>query len=1176
MIFYPIKFYDSDYADINTIYKSKRSWEHIIVAYGNNSDGIPGCIIINNINSPIYVRGYTKHEIKEKLREIKVFDYTIIKKYMKGFDHYEKDKSVFYGICPKSFKMRKKICDAFDKVYNLPQSYKDLHCVVFGLYDLHPSVWWKLDNPIKKSTIYGKFTYEVNINRITETEGPIDKKMRVGCWDIETRSYNSSKPQPYQIEPNKNGAYDVMFMISFSLKWYNGENIGSWVLTTKETEETDKTTIIKCESQKDLTVKFLKLLAKYKPNILYDFNGMNFDWQFIDARVKFYNIDIYKIFNVKRPTGSYNSRIFDHKFDTRSKIKIESNKNIEGTTFTTCDCICMDLLPLLKREFDYSNGPKANFRRLNEFLADNGLALKYDLPYHIMNKYYDNDNKEGMTEAAIYCKQDAEALFALSEKRLFLEMAEETSNSSYVQLHSYLYRANTFKLQNAIMKEARDKGYLFRTKYSSSHSVGEGAIVISPDRGLHNYNSFDYDLYSQRLKEEIDMKTDEFVYTSREETKNYIKDLDLYLQNICYEALKQFPPPENIQPWIASRPVFALDFSSLYPSSDREGNLCPSTISKNPMPDFREQTFLGQIKYINRNEMGIIPTFLDRKYHERMEVKKASWAAEDPYQAKLLGVKEKMLKIGLNSVYGSFGDSNNRYFYNPYIQTGIVQYSRMALIVAKIIAEHLGCVVRYGDTDSIYSSFPNEYFEECDNIYSQSNKTYEDIVQYWKSMVEITIKNSKFISDKINEYFISITGNKFYRIVYEETGGPVLWITKKNYIMVVHEKEFNKEFFDRVFRDKERDYKYISKNILEKGVATRKRDRSDFTKHRFLDIVLECFHPMIKQSRLEIIENFLKNLNANQDNIEQFKLQALYKSSISDTDVKRVFARRMKRMYDYEMSDLEYFDYYVIKRDFDLDGKRITKIGDKMLLAQFYNGEEIDKDYYTCKIIGTVSRLIINYPGIYDNDGAKRYLKSVVKSKRNKGAETRAYKKVKNINEISNYNIFKHEMNIDLMDESKFLTELMCDLCEEHNRKAYESEKISIYRYSFHIPDKGFSQEVIDMVDKITFFSEKSCKRIIKVNENKLTKNLTNLVTNDVLVEQSRYYNYIKKEKKRCLENFEKGEEISTKVYKPKIDISEFHQKLDIIENSLIIIILMKALINKYNVQRDPLYNFTH
>lgn len=1224
--FFPITFFDKD-----------KNFEYFVLSYGNVYTGYPCAIVITNIELPILIKiegdpESLKADIKEFLKKNRCFANKYGFTEGKPFNGYQHEKDSYLELYFKSLSIRNKAINLLSEKFDVMENDKSmLHRNTMAKYGLNTANWLKItkynyydtNNPGKYSDFHDGIILEVdvrNISNIKNTSGKnfIEKKQRKLAWDIETKTYGVyGKPKFNRIVPDVlDSNYDVVFMASFILKWHQGDDIINILLTTKdqnvpkEDDELQYVTIL-CEDQFDLIGVFFKLFKMYRPNEVLDFNGMKFDWPMVNNRLrhneKFYKnvIEMLKFSKEGSMTRRYmkfgpsikyndDKRPKDVK-DFGERIKLGGTAFHNGDSFSFTDCVHIDLLPMMLKDFEYNAGDKSNIRSLNAFLEDNEIPTKKDMPYHVMHKYYDEGDLDKMKLVGDYCIYDSIALHRLEEKRNIIDSVQKMADLTHTTLKDGVYNANGIKILNKIRQEAFKKNLVMRSNWVRPNHTQFGAIVLTPNVGLHAYNKFDFDKYTPSLQEELSYRDLKFRKQSIDSNEGHIKELQSKRLRVALRKLiAKYPPKIEGIEWVADRPSSALDYTSLYPSVEREENMSPESVlhTQEEVKDeikrgttkemIHKHTFAGETKWIkqhggDKKNMALIPTMLNdlferrlvvknliKDYHKQLDAneKKLTELLKDidtedlkqlvtdvgngdlsaidgnlkeikvivqsnsdlKFLINLKTSEEKAIKIVLNSTYGMFGDGNNRHFYSPYITQGTCNLGRFYLLCAKIFSEHYGFVVNYGDTDSIYISAPEHCFDKVDKLYQDGKIS---IIEYKKEMIRINIRETLKMGDIINSLLVKEFNTVFMKIVYEETLYPVVYISKKFYTGTIHKKDVNDDFLNHIYnlKDKTTDFKYISEHVFQRGIATRKRDKSGFVKQCLFELLLKCFDFELKDSLLNICAGTVQKIMDNKYDRRLFLSYATYKRGCANVK-NNTFARNMMDQFNEEIDDLEKFKYYVVKRrdfNFTVDGRRITKIGDRMVLAKFADDMELDMEYYVGTFIGSL-KTILTYHHMFigerekQQNDAEKYLKGIYKGNMPKGyrsRETNINKKLFKNMKNEKMHIYNIQFNLELLGSDDMVNHILQNTKQIVTDKFYHEDcsgsTIEIDKLNITSADVGMTQHLVNMVKSKGEITEEYLldTGVKRVGNNRYKKKYMDFLNNELEKSKDMFYKHL-------------------------------------------------------------------
>lgn len=170
-----------------------------------------------------------------------------------------------------------------------------------------------------------------------------------------------------------------------------------------------------------------------------------------------------------------------------------------------------------------------------------------------------------------------------------------------------------------------------------------------------------------------------------------------------------------------------LDFNSLYPSIIQEYNVCFTTIERK-----RDMNghWLPSDPPSASTPRGVLPSTIRELVDKRKEVKSRLSSEKDATKRKQLDMRQLAIKLVANSMYGSLGFRNSRFYAMPMAEL-ITRKGREALEKAKSIADSVSMDVIYGDTDSIMiNTHTNEYAkvrEMGTELKKKINKSFSEL-----------------------------------------------------------------------------------------------------------------------------------------------------------------------------------------------------------------------------------------------------------------------------------------------------------------------------------------------------------------------------------------------------------------------------------------------------------------
>ncbi|RGB29794.1 DNA polymerase family B-domain-containing protein [Rhizophagus diaphanus] len=263
-------------------------------------------------------------------------------------------------------------------------------------------------------------------------------------------------------------------------------------------------------------------------------------------------------------------------------------------------------------------------------------------------------------------------------------------------------------------------------------------------------------------------------------------------------------------------------------------------------------------------------------------------------------------------------------------------------LVAKFVSEK-GFKIKYGDTDSLYLTCPDKYYEICNRAFNEGKLSKKE---YWTEMVNITMGVIKKLRDQVNAYLRIKNGTSYLKIVYKEVLFPVCFTSKKKYFSVLHEGVVN----------------FRPDDLFRKGIDTVKQGQSQLFKFIGKKIMWEAININNTYSIHKIVENTLREAKHKQWDFYDFIVMATWKPKKKNLCIHRFIGWMREK--NERIPDLsERFNYVVVK-DPPLYNKKGRKephrVGDYMEYADITKklNMEIDINYYLEKTVKIYIRFI--------------------------------------------------------------------------------------------------------------------------------------------------------------------------------------------------------------------------
>jgi hypothetical protein len=370
--------------------------------------------------------------------------------------------------------------------------------------------------------------------------------------------------------------------------------------------------------------------------------------------------------------------------------------------------------------------------------------------------------------------------------------------------------------------------------------------------------------------------------------------------------------------------------------------------------------------------------------------------------------KQLAIKLIMNTTYGETGFNISPFFLVE-VAGAVTYMGQRMLKLPKAYIGDKGFDVIYGDTDSLYTTPPEDAYKEVDELY-ESGKISK--LEWWFRMADLSMDVMDRCRDDVNEMLYEYTGTRFLNMAYEEVLWPYMMVGKKKYVGLKHEGIVDLTLcrpdckFEKFAKDK---------LVFVRGLELKKRGSSEVLKTCCMEVLWRAFNVAESRTLREICEDKLKEVKTRPWNPRMFVKTVKYKEpGFKPTGEPRQgnlkvheFMNRMKEVQSkhpelgIRVAELgERFEYIIVERyphAYNIRGvSQNLGMGERMEYAtvvcgpkdgpdanktntayEAYLGETLrpDLDYYVeNELVGQLSRFIIYHP---EYDRVYEYLRDV-------------------------------------------------------------------------------------------------------------------------------------------------------------------------------------------------------
>lgn len=663
-----------------------------------------------------------------------------------------------------------------------------------------------------------------------------------------------------------------------------------------------------CESESEVLENFRKFVVETDPDFVIGYNIDGFDWKYLFDRAE----------RVCKPGSPFPfmSRII--LYPSAVKEKTFSSKQQGSSVFRTLQLVGRvnaDLYTQIKNE--YTNFKILKLSHVAKTLLDDKKEnQKIDLSIEIMNLFFKSGDPKKLAEIHKYCLQDTLVPLLIWRKLENLATKFSMSRVTNVFPNDLFQRGQSFKVWVQLATYARQEGYVLNKlpEFKNIDSV-EGATVLDPIPGF-------------------------------------------YLN------------------------VSALDFASLYPSIMRKHNLSFDSIifdhatlkqlDKKGVKYKIFKTGIGEVA-VQQTFESLLSKLLRKLGEERSLAKKEmkdAIARGDTDSAKINNGRQLALKISANSIYGFTGAPVSQY-YCPLITATVTSIGRGMIADTKNFVEknysEAGATVIYGDTDSVFVTFPE--IADTEDGFRQKFRLADEIAE------AVTLF---FGEDRV------------IVLENEKTFTQLILLKKKKYIgyKVEHPND--------------------SKKIDRKGVMDVRRDYSDFQQKVYSKVTTLLLNSEgYTQEAIDFLESSLNDLINGKVSIEDLTLTRRLAGSYKNPNVpQNIVTQKIEQRNPGSgprPGDRVSFVPIVLSSGHD-KAKFFERVDDPEYVTK--NNVPIDYAYYVETFLSAMVDLFRPF------SGGETKVKNLIRSYSERGKA-----KVRNIRSLKDFGFFKKESVVPSVEE---------------------------------------------------------------------------------------------------------------------------------------------------------------
>jgi DNA polymerase elongation subunit (family B) len=700
---------------------------------------------------------------------------------------------------------------------------------LFHELDISPAspILFEGDAEDPEENVHVDLCYKVHYKDVV----PVPSKsipLYIASYDIEVYSDSG-------LFPVASNDWDEIIQIGVSFR-YSDDMLNSYrrlvfVNGTVDPSNDSSVEFISCKNEKDLLLRFEKLIRDENPDAICGFNTFGFDDSYIADRAEKLKIQL----NFGRTEGSN----WKQDFVNTEKKKFElASGTFAVRYFEMPGRLPIDLLLSVRREQNLDSYKLDNVA--TTFLRDK--VTKVEKLDSTRVKIHTKNTRGLFTGNLVRFDVVGNTINPYQEGRKFHTEVVESKSFIVRTEDEILNDVDISKLEWSFTKDDISAKDMFVSHKGTAAQRAEVAKYCIQDCDLVLTLMAKLDtLVNARGMADVCRVPIQYIFLRGQGIKIYsavvynaskrnqiIMTQEGFDGDTSYEGAIVLPPKIGMY---LNQPIPVLDFNSLYPSNMIAYNLSPDTLlyvkrydengSKKWQrgPDGKEFIERGyridEIKYDVHDEsgagrmvcgfvqpktddprtVGLLPLTLDILLKKRKETRKLMETTEDDAQKSVLNGLQLAYKVVANSVYGQCGSKTSP-IRSLEVAASTTAAGRDRIQDAKRIVEtEFNGQVIYGDTDSIFIKFQTTNLEE-----------------------------SMKLGQQAAERITSWINRKPYKIEYEKTFYPFILFCRKRYVGMMYEDD---------------PHKCKRKSM---GIALKRRDNAPIVKDVFggaLDILME-------------------------------------------------------------------------------------------------------------------------------------------------------------------------------------------------------------------------------------------------------------------------------------------------------------------------------------------------
>jgi DNA polymerase elongation subunit (family B) len=651
---------------------------------------------------------------------------------------------------------------------------------LLAIADLPSSSWIKCKGiliPEKDKTSTKKYEYRVSCRDLKKIDEEQAMQMpivypKIMSYDIEV--YSSIKGKM----PNPNNPNDKVFMIGVTMLTQKGKDkeYKKYMLSLSNPNDVEDVETIRYKTEGDMYIGFSRLMRELDPDVIIGYNIFGFDIPYMHARCETLRVktEFENMSSIKGKPAILKEINWESSAYGKQELKYV---DVEGRLF-------IDLLPYIKRNYKWSNYRLET--ACEEILKDSN---KDPLKAKDLFRIWERKKPDELSLVSKYCAQDTWVTLKIFEKALiWFDLVESASINGVPMFYLYT-KGQQIKMYSQVLKYCYHHGIIVQ---SNAYEVKEdetysGAYVRDPIPGIYEkILPFDFASLYPSIMQSYNLDFTKLVNDNTTEGKRIPDEMCHVFDWIEHKGCAH--DPDVIASNQRKKEREEKSIKKLVKEGMTEEEAIKFLKDKNAEkpPPKEKHIVCGHFKYrFLKSEItgdGVVPTLLTFLLKARKDVRKIiAQNKEKIKQLKkegkndeadnladiniVLDKRQNAYKVSANSMYGATGSKFGLAILPVAMVTTYV--GRVSIKkAAKYLEDEYNAKIYYGDTDSVYLSFP-----AVENMSSEETWKYcEDVVEdiYGKGLFPSKMRLE--FEDKICVKYLILTKKRYCAYMMNREG----------------------------------------------------------------------------------------------------------------------------------------------------------------------------------------------------------------------------------------------------------------------------------------------------------------------------------------------------------------------------------------------------------------------